>query len=275
LRRFLKMNLIIDIGNTRTKLAFFEKNILIEKANVEALTLDALSDLLKGRNVEGVIMSVSGQDTEGVEVWLRENYFFIKLNHETPLPIENQYDTPQTLGKDRLASAVAAHFLCPQKTCLVIDSGTALTFNLLTEKGAFVGGNITAGLKMRLKALHHFTAKLPLLEQNMEGSDIPNTFGTEGSAYAEIGGTENNLIGKNTNDAILKGVQLGILSEIEGFILRFRKKQKNIQVILTGGDGLFLKKNLQVKNTLHEPNLVLIGLNQILNYNLHLKKQIA
>jgi type III pantothenate kinase len=255
LRRFLKMNLIIDIGNTRTKLALFEKNNLIEKANVDALTLDALSDLLKGRNIEGVIMSVSGQDTEGVEVQLSENYFFIKLNHETPLPIENQYDTPQTLGKDRLASAVAAHFLFPKKTCLVIDGGTALTFNLLTEKGAFVGGNITAGLRMRLKALHHFTAKLPLLEQNTEGVD------------------ENDLIGKNTNDAILKGVQLGILSEIEGFIHRFKEKNGHVQVILTGGDGLFFKNNLQLENTTHEPNLVLIGLNQILNYNLHQKNK--
>lgn len=260
MRRFLKMNLIIDIGNTRTKLALFEKNNLIEKANVEDLTLDALSDMMKGRNIEGVIMSVSGQDTEGVEVWLRENYFFIKLNHETPLPIENEYDTPKTLGKDRLASAVAAHFLFPKKNCLVIDGGTALTFNLLSEKGVFVGGNITAGLTMRFKALHHFTAKLPLLTQNTEG---PN--------YSETMETENDLIGKNTNDAILKGVQLGVLSEIEGFIHRFREKQNNIHVILTGGDGLFFKNNLQLDNTTHEPNLVLIGLNQILNYNL-LKK---
>lgn len=260
MRRFLKMNLIIDIGNTRTKLALFEKNNLIEKANVAVLTLDALSDMMKGQNIEGVIMSVSGQDTEGVEVCLKENYFFIKLNHETPLPIENEYDTPQTLGKDRLASAVAAHFIFPKKTCLVIDGGTALTFNLLSEKGVFVGGNITAGLTMRLKALHHFTAKLPLLTQNTEG---PN--------YSETVETENDLIGKNTNDAILKGVQLGILSEIEGFIHRFREKQNNIQVILTGGDGLFFKNNLQLDNTTHEPNLVLIGLNQILNYNL-LKK---
>jgi type III pantothenate kinase len=251
------MNLIIDIGNTRTKLALFEKNNLIEKANVDVLTLDALSDMMKGRNIEAVIMCVSGQNTEGVEVWLRENYFFIKLNHETPLPIENEYDTPQTLGKDRLASAVAAHFLYPKKNCLIIDGGTALTFNLLTEKGAFVGGNITAGLKMRLKALHHFTAKLPLLERN-----------TEGPAYSGIGGTENDLIGKNTNDAILKGVQIGILSEIEGFIHRFKEKQNNIQVILTGGDGLFFKNNLQLTHTTHEPNLVLMGLNQILNYNL-------
>jgi type III pantothenate kinase len=265
LRRFLKMNLIIDIGNTRTKLALFKKNNLIEKANVDALTLDALSDLLKGRNIEGVIMSVSGQDTEGVEVWLKENYFFIKLNHETPLPIKNQYDTPQTLGKDRLASVVAAHFLFPKKTCLVIDGGTALTFNLLTEKGAFVGGNITAGLKMRLKALHHFTAKLPLLEQNAVDEGNPDKIGK--------GVDENNLIGKNTNDAILKGVQLGILSEIEGFIHRFKEKNGNVQVILTGGDGLFFKNNLHLENTTHEPNLVLIGLNQILNYNLHQKNK--
>jgi type III pantothenate kinase len=257
LRRFLRMNLIIDIGNTRTKLAFFEKNNLIEKAIWDAISLDALSTKLKGQNIEGVIMSVSGQDTEGVDNWLKENYFFIKLNHETPLPIANAYDTPQTLGKDRLASAVAAHFLFPKKTCLVIDGGTALTYNLLSKKGAFIGGNIAPGLTMRFKALNHFTAKLPLIEQNTE------------PAFRGI--DENNLIGKNTHQAILNGVQLGVLSEIEGFITRFTKKNKATQVILTGGDGLFLKNNLQIKNTIYEPNLVLVGLNQILNHNLQQK----
>jgi type III pantothenate kinase len=257
LRRFLRMNLIIDIGNTRTKLAFFEKNDLVEKAIWDAITLDALSTKLKGQNIEGIIMSVSGQDTEGVDNWLKENFFFIKLNHDTPLPIVNAYDTPQTLGKDRLASAVAAHFLFPKKTCLVIDGGTALTYNLLSNKGSFIGGNIAPGLTMRFKALHHFTAKLPLVEQNTEG--------------VFRGDDENDMIGKNTHQAILNGVQLGILSEIEGFINRFTQKNKALQVILTGGDGLFLKDSLQIKDITYEPNLVLIGLNQILIHNLQQK----
>ena len=244
------MNLIIDIGNTRTKLAFFQKNTLIEKANFDTLTLDALSAKVRGQNIEGVIMSVSGQDTEGVDTWLSDNFYFIKLNHETPLPIKNQYETPQTLGKDRLAAAVAAHYLFPNTTSLVIDGGTALTYNM-SDKGSFLGGNIAPGLVMRLKALHHFTAKLPLVARNNEGFDAQN------------------MIGRNTEQAILNGVQLGILAEIEGIVARFSRHYDALQVIITGGDGVFLKDNLNINNIIYEPNLVLIGLNQILNHNLH------
>ena len=99
----MKMNLVIDIGNTRAKIALFDENEYVEKAIIDHLTLDALSDNMKGHNIEGVIMSVTGRDTEGVEKTLREKYFFIQLNHQTPIPIENLYGTPDTLGKDRLA----------------------------------------------------------------------------------------------------------------------------------------------------------------------------
>ena len=250
LRRFLGMNIIIDIGNTRTKLAFFDKNTLSEKAILEVLTLDDLSERLKGQAVEGAIMSVTGQNTEGVEKWLRENYFFIQLHHETPIPIDNQYGTPKTLGKDRLAAVVAANFLFPNKNCLVIDSGTCITYNFINKKGQFLGGNIAPGLTMRLKAMHHFTAKLPQIERNTEG------------AFSEI-------IGKNTEQAMLIGAQMGLLAEVEGFVKRFEKKFGAFQVILTGGDGDFLAENSALKNGHYEPNLVFMGLNQILNYNLN------
>jgi type III pantothenate kinase len=242
------MNLIVDIGNTRTKIAFFQKNTLVEKAIVEAATLDALSALVKGRNIEGAIMSITGQDTEGVEEWLQKRYFFIKMVTETTLPIENLYSTPQTLGKDRLAAVVAAQFLFPKKNCLVVDSGTCITYNFINLKGQFLGGNIAPGLSMRLKAMHHFTAKLPLIARNTEGG---------------VG----KLVGLSTEQAMLNGAQIGLLSEVEGFVKRFKNEFGTLKVLLTGGDGAFLNDNLQIKNSFYEPNLVLTGLNRILNFN--------
>lgn len=244
------MNLIVDIGNTRTKIAFFQKNNLVEKAIVEAITLDALSEMLNGRVIEGVIMSVTGQDREGVAEWLQKRYFFIRFDSETPLPIENLYETPQTLGKDRLAAVVAAHYLFPKKNCLVMDSGTCITYNFINNKGQFLGGNIAPGLNMRLKAMHHFTAKLPLISRN-----------TEGGGIAE-------LVGKTTEQAMLNGAQIGLLSEVEGFVKRFIHEFGTLKVLITGGDGAFLNENLHLKNSFYEPNLVLIGLNRILNFNL-------
>jgi type III pantothenate kinase len=242
------MNLIVDIGNTRTKIAFFEKNTLVEKAIVEAITLDALSEMLKGRAIEGVIMSVTGQDGAGIADWLEKRYFFIRFDSETPLPIENLYGTPQTLGKDRLAAVVAAHYLFPKNHCLVMDSGTCITYNFINKTGQFLGGNIAPGLNMRLKAMHHFTAKLPLISRNTEGG-------------------VKDLIGKSTEQAMLNGAQIGLLSEVEGFVKRFKSEFGALKVLITGGDGAFLDYNLHLRNSIYEPNLVLIGLNRILNFN--------
>jgi type III pantothenate kinase len=253
------MNLIVDIGNTRTKIAFFQKNTLVEKAILEAVTLDALSVLVKGRHIEGAIMSITGLDTEGVEEWLQKRYFFIKMATETPLPIENLYSTPQTLGKDRLAAVVAAQFLYPQKNCLVVDSGTCITYNFINLKGQFLGGNIAPGLSMRLKAMHHFTAKLPLIARN--------TVTPSRDDDKSVKGGVEKLVGQSTEQAMLNGAQIGLLSEVEGFVKRFKNEFGALKVLITGGDGAFLNDNLQVKNKVYEPNLVLMGLNRILNFN--------
>lgn len=243
------MNLLIDIGNTRAKMAFFLENDLIEKAILEHLTLDAVSSYLNGHDIDGVIMSVTGHNTEGVGRLLSERYFFIQLNHLTPIPIQNLYKTPQTLGKDRLAAVVAAQFLKPRQNCLVIDSGTCITYNFLNANGAFLGGNIAPGLNMRLKAMHHFTARLPLLDRNTEGDVL------------------NDIVGKSTEQAMLNGAQIGLLAEVEGFAQRFQKQFGDLEIILTGGDGAFLYKYLSIEKIYFEPDLVLIGLNRILNFN--------
>jgi type III pantothenate kinase len=242
------MNLIVDIGNTRIKIAFFQKNTLVEKAIFDTITLDALSEMLNGRVIEGVIMSITGQDTEGVADWLEKQYFFIRFDSQTPLPLENCYGTPQTLGKDRLAAVVAAQYLFPNRNCLVMDSGTCITYNFINKRGQFLGGNIAPGLSMRLKAMHHFTAKLPLISRNTE---------------MRI----SNLVGNTTEKAMLNGAQIGLLSEVEGFVKRFKLEFGSLKVLITGGDGAFLQENLYLKNSFYEPNLVLLGLNRILNFN--------
>ena len=245
------MKLVVDIGNTRIKLAFYEKNTLVEKAILQTAALSWLNERLQdGRIVEGAILSATGLDTEGVEGFLKKLLPYLKLEHNTPLPIQNNYATPDTLGKDRLAAVVAANFLFPKKNCLIIDSGTCLTYNCLDKNGVFIGGNISPGLTMRLKAMNYFTAKLPLIERNTEGE----TF-----------------IGNTTETAMRAGAQIGLLSEVEGFVKRLEKKMGKFKVILTGGDGLYLYDNLDIKEKYFEPNLVLQGLNQILNYHFQLK----
>ena len=245
------MNLVVDIGNTRTKLAFFEKNTLVEKAILETAALSWLSDRLQdGRRVDGAILSATGQDTEGVENFLTNNLPYIKLAPETPIPIHNAYATPETLGRDRLAAVIGANFLFPKQNCLVIDGGTCITYNFLSKTETFIGGNIAPGLTMRFRAMNHFTAKLPLVERNTAIST---------------------LLGNTTETAMRAGAQIGLLSEVEGFVKRLENQEGKIKVILTGGDGQFLFDNLSLKEKYLEPHLVLQGLNQILNYHFQLK----
>ena len=244
------MNLIVDIGNTRTKIALFEKNELVEKAILENGALGELSAIINTYSIDGAILSATGADTEGVEFFLSRHFPFVKFDHTTPIPIKNKYKTPETLGKDRLAAVIAAKTLFPKDNCLVIDAGTCLTYNVVTANNLFIGGNITPGLTMRLKAMHHFTAKLPEVERD-----------TEGSEFAEI-------LGTSTETAMRIGAQVGLLAEVEGFVERFTRNFGKIKVILTGGDAEYIMKNVAISERYFERHLVLQGLNQILNFNL-------
>ncbi len=191
-----------------------------------------------------ILSSVKPVDDEILQ-FLSGNFdLFIELDHLTNLPIENLYETPETLGKDRIAAAVGASELFPDQNLLIIDAGTAITYDLVSEKNQFVGGNISPGMEMRFKALNHFTGKLPLVS-------CSNEF---------------NLIGTNTTDAIRAGVQNGIVYEIEQTIEVFSRNYQNLQVVLTGGDSVFLAKKLDDSIFVHL-NLTLIGLNRILEYN--------
>lgn len=242
------MNLTIDIGNTRTKLGFFAEKQLIEKIVLEKWNLTDLKAILNNQNVENIICSTVKTVNKRMVNYLKQDWYFLNLDSNTSLPIQNLYGTPKTLGKDRLAAVVGAFDLFPKQNCLVIDAGTCTTYDLLDAQGNYLGGNITPGLNMRYKAMQHFTAKLPLVDKLEEVK---------------------NGIGKNTIEALQVGGGLGNILEMEAWILYFQDKFKGINTILTGGDAEYFGKRLKTKIFVNS-NLVLIGLNKILNHNAEL-----
>lgn len=240
------INLVIDIGNSRTKIALFNQHDLMFNVPVDQLTTDHVK-MLKDEYAQlnkAILSSVKPDDDE-LKLFLAENFGqFIELNEQTSLPIENLYETPETLGKDRLAAAIGANELFPDQNLLVIDAGTAITYDLVSEKNQFMGGNISPGMEMRFKALNQFTGKLPLVSYKDDWQ----------------------MIGRNTTEAIRAGVQNGILSEITHTIDYFNRNYQNLQIIMTGGDSIFFDKKLNYSIFVHF-NLTLIGLNRILEHN--------
>jgi len=213
---------------------------------VDHLTVDHLK-MLKDEHVQmkrAILSSTKLVDQQLLEYLNKDFTQFIELDHLTPLPIANLYETPETLGKDRIAAAVGANELFPNQNVLVIDAGTAITYDFVSAENQYLGGNISPGLQMRFKALNRFTDKLPLVDSSAYFSEI----------------------GKNTKEAIRGGVQNGILFEIEKTIEIFAEKYEDLQVILTGGDSAFLSQMLNADVLVHL-NLTLIGLNRILEFN--------
>lgn len=245
------MQLIIDIGNTRTKVVLFEKGQIVSRYYPEIFNVEWLEKLKVEQPFDSAILSSVNEDNQAVEDWLKDNSFFIKLDHKTAIPIKNAYQTPQTLGKDRLAAVVGAFALYPQENCLVVDAGTCMTYELLNAEGIYKGGNIAPGIEMRLRAMHEFTAKLPLVgkvkKQRLD-----------------------DWIGFNTETALQMGGQLGAVLEIEGFVARYKRRYGSIQLILTGGDAAIIAAHLEIEHFIINEDIVLIGLYKILKYNANL-----
>jgi len=242
------MNLVIDIGNTRAKLCVYGGDTLADKVQVATCE----SDILQGIGALGarfqidscIICSVSGAMPGISAALIDRGIRVIEFGSHTPVPIVNSYGTPDTLGADRLAAAVGASVLFPGQDSLVIDAGTAITYDYLRQGSEFVGGNIAPGIRLRFKALNDYTSRLPLVEPSYPENDF----------------------GKSTAEAINNGVVMGVISEIEGYVRLFKQKNVKPVIILTGGDAIFLYRKLKI-TIFAEPNLVTIGLNRILNYN--------
>lgn len=240
------MNLVIDIGNTRTKFSVFNHGEEMISVPVDELLPSHIDVLLNEHpSINKAIISAVKDYSPELKSHLRQKLsFFVELNGETPLPIENCYQTKETLGKDRIAAAVGAFHLYPGKNVLVIDAGTAITYDFVNEKGQYLGGNISPGIEMRFKALNQFTGRLPLIEKK----DFENLFGN------------------TTEDAIRAGVQHGIVFEADKAIDTFKEFYRNLNVIITGGDAIFFDKKLKNSFFVHF-NLIAIGLNRILEHN--------
>ena len=238
------MNAVIDLGNTYGKLAFFDglKLQSFERGKVKKL-LKSLNKVKSGKNI---VCSVTKSEDELNELFVEFSNRLI-LTKNTKLPIINDYGTPETLGYDRIAAAVGAFYKFPKENCLIIDMGTAIKYDFITREGCFKGGIISPGMKMRFKALHTFTKKLPLIEK--EG--IPN------------------LIGDSTKSCIQSGVINGIAAELNGIISRYQDNG-DLKIILSGGDAEFFESQINYP-TFAAPNLVLEGLNRILIHNVENK----
>jgi type III pantothenate kinase len=241
----LHKKLIIDIGNTLQKLAVFEGKEIVRKESFEKLDPAALAAFIDENGpFHGIIQSAVTIYPPETEEILAKAGKFILLTDLTPLPVINRYETPKTLGKDRIAAITGAWSMFPERNILVIDAGTCITYDMINESGEYLGGGISPGIRMRFKAMHTFTGKLPLIE--------PEEY--------------DGLIGKTTAQSMMSGVYNGITGEITELIRRYNELYRNLLVILTGGDQEFLHKKLKIK-IFAAPNLVLSGLNEILDYN--------
>jgi len=238
------MNLVLDLGNTNVKLAIFNNDKIIEYAMVSKLSFTELKKVkYKYPAIKNLCFSNTGPHIKDIERFCQESKIkYVKLDSNCSLPISIEYDTPKTLGSDRIALCVGAHINYPGNK-LIIDLGTCLTYDILI-KNKYMGGQISPGFQMRLRSLNHYTTNLPKL-------NFEFTF---------------NEIGKTTKESILLGVYEGILFEIEGIIQKYKLRYPNITVIFTGGDVDFIKKRVKNTNFIN-PYLLMEGLNYIIASN--------
>jgi type III pantothenate kinase len=240
------MNIAIDIGNTALKLALFDGETMLHKDT----GIEALASLLQNKSnvVSKAIMSSVADSVAAIGLLRKFNIPLSILSHRTALPIKNLYQTPETLGCDRLALAVAADRIFDHMPALVIGAGTCITYNFI-DQGAFIGGAISPGIGMRFQALHHYTAKLPLIDWNPYHDKV----------YEDLTGTD-------SHSSIMSGVLNGVVQEIEGTIEKYRQRYSGLRVAVSGGDMGFLVKNMK-NDIFARPDMVLEGLNYILLYD--------
>ena len=240
------MNLIIDVGNSRVKMAVFNNSELIhyEIFTYENMLKESLM-LIENYGCKKGIISFVGPVKKNEINELKSKIDLIILNSETKSPFKNCYSTPKTLGVDRIALVSSAVKKFPNQNVLIIDAGTCITYDFINSNAEYFGGGISPGVQMRYKSLNVFTEKLPLLEPV-----FPSDY-----------------IGDSTVNSMHSGIMNGVISEIDGTIDMYKEKNQDLTVVLTGGDVNFLSNRL--KNSIFaNPNFLLEGLNRILTYNL-------
>jgi type III pantothenate kinase len=236
------MNLVLDLGNSQGKAALFHANDLTKKFTFQ--TVLELKNELANEEIENAIVSCVTQSDEIFFSEVSVKRKKLKLSYQLPLPVQINYGTPQTLGVDRIAGACGARALFPTRNCLIIDAGTCINYEFLTNEGVYMGGAISPGVEMRFKAMHTFTSRLPLAMAKAEAK----------------------LTGETTDGCLQSGVMNGIRFEMEGAILQYQEKYADLTVLLCGGDAPLFENKLK-PTIFAAPDLVLTGLNSILSYN--------
>jgi len=241
-------NLVIDIGNTNSKIAVFEDKVLVFFQSLEHLDGQALTALIEEYQIVNSTVSSVREDVDAVINVLSSKTKYKQFSTRLNTGVNNYYKTISTLGQDRWAKIIAVHQAYPKQNCLIIDAGTCITYDLLNNEGNYYGGSISPGLNMRFKALNHYTGKLPLVKWDKEMQNIP--------------------LGTDTDTAITNGVLQGVINEVEGFIELNDKNNKELKVVITGGDATFLleqlKNSIFAPQIIHDPYLVLKGLNEVI-----------
>ena len=240
------MLLAIDIGNTRIKAAVFEQNTRLETFTFPIEEIQKKVDFIVKANqkITDLVVSSVRNTENSVFSTIGSHIKIYFINNESHFPFENRYETPDSLGIDRMVLAAGAVLRFPKQNRLVIDAGTCVTYDFIDEENNYLGGAISPGIRLRYESLHNYTAKLPLLSVS-----IPDK-----------------TIGSSTQGSIHSGVVNGLTNEIDGFIEFYRERFANIIIILSGGDAEFLAKRL--KNTIFaNSNFLLESLNQTFQYN--------
>ena len=240
------MKLVLDIGNTLGKLVVYEQEDEVFRTQFKLVEMHAtLIDLFFDfpEIKQAILCSVVSIEPQ-IQLFLKEKTILLEVNSEMQLPFENRYETPETLGADRIALVAAAVFMYPGKNCLVVDTGSCVTYDFISSNGIYRGGAISPGLQMRFKAMHEHTNKLPFVTLKEEFI----------------------ALGANTQNSILAGAVNGLVFEIEGWQSSLGRTYEDLTLILTGGDAQFLSKRL--KNTIFaHSNFLVQGLCQLLDYN--------
>jgi len=243
-------NLVIDIGNTNSKIAVFDDKVLVFFQSTDHIDQTSLSELIDQYKIVNSTLSSVREDVSAVVSVLQANTRYLPFSTQLNTGIKNFYKTLPTLGQDRWAKVIAVHHAYPNQNCLVIDAGTCITYDLLDHTNAYYGGSISLGVNMRFMALNHYTGKLPLVKWDKEIQKIP--------------------AGRDTASAITNGVLQGVVNEVEGFISLENKNNKDLKVVITGGDATFLleqlKNSIFAPQIIHDPYLVLKGLNEVIAF---------
>lgn len=223
----------VDAGNTVIKVAVFQSDSIGEVQRFESW------EEIHQSFPEHLLVISSVRSLEGLEG------DHMVLGSSTPIPMQLNYETPETLGPDRLAAAIGTWAFFPGKNILIIDGGTCITYDLVTKDGVFQGGIISPGLEMRYKAMHSFTHGLPGFSPDLLEHPVP---------------------GKSTEACMRIGAEEGLKNEIEGFLERFNKKYPDLQVVITGGSLPHFDSKTK-KHIFASSKIVLSGLHAIWKFN--------